>query len=185
MTEFTPEQIAALEKQGVLPDLRATIRASIFCSLHEQEAKEMVAPPPEGLKRLRETEHAPLTTALVREFLKKTGMERTLSVFDHEISTGAAHADGHDNALLLPHSSLLHHVALLLEIKYLSSDRGVVEGGEGRHSRRPRPNTCRRHHTGRSRGRGHVKSRVQGSVVDRNLPWEEGCRTLQVCRQVM
>jgi hypothetical protein len=118
--------IAALEKQGVLPDLRATIRASIFCSLHEQEAKEMVAPPPEGLKRLRETEHAPLTTALVREFLKKTGMERTLSVFDHEISTGAAHADGHDNALLLPHTLDAPSVVDGLEVLRTSAKLGVL-----------------------------------------------------------
>ena len=70
--------IAALEKQGVLPDLRATIRASIFCSLHEQEAKEMVAPPPEGLKRLRETEHAPLTTALHQIAVRKRAREHIL-----------------------------------------------------------------------------------------------------------
>ena len=65
----------------------------------------------------------------VREFLKKTGMERTLSVFDHEISTGAAHADGHDNALL-PHTL---------------DAPSVVDGLEvpTRQARRPRRATCK------------------------------------------
>ena len=121
MEELRNLMFAALEKQGVLTDVRATLRASIFCALHEQEAKE-ICTPMSALTKLRGDEHAKLGMSLVREFLKSAGLQRTLSVFNHEIAIGTLET----TAEVQPQLSSAEALVDQLEVLRTSADMGVL-----------------------------------------------------------
>ena len=82
--------VQTLEAQGVLATMRASLRAAVFCAIHNQDAGHL--PPPPGLKKLAAAEHGQLALALARELLSTAGMTQTTSVFDHEVNAvvGAA-----------------------------------------------------------------------------------------------
>ena len=121
MEELRNLMFAALEKQGVLTDVRATLRASIFCALHEQEAKE-ICTPMSALTKLRGDEHGKLGISLVREFLKSAGLQRTLSVFNHEIAVGTLGT----TAEIQPQLSSAEELVDQLEVLRTSADMGVL-----------------------------------------------------------
>jgi len=106
MKELRQLMLQTLDKKGVLAGVRATMRAGVFCALHEQQA---LASPPLApqIVALRASEYGyilqyrrllsgafaisypvpvrALSVALVRDFLVTLDCVHTLSVFEHEV----------------------------------------------------------------------------------------------------
>jgi len=82
--------VQALEARGSLANLRASLRAAVYCAIHEQGSinKNSLLPPPKNLKAVQAAPHGQLMLALVREALVAVGFQKTLSVFDHESVSG-------------------------------------------------------------------------------------------------
>jgi len=82
--------VQTLEARGSLANLRASLRAAVYCAIHEQgsDNKDSLLPPPENLEAVQAAPHGRLMLELVREALVAAGFQKTLSVFDHESASG-------------------------------------------------------------------------------------------------
>ncbi|KAF7991856.1 hypothetical protein HCN44_010657 [Aphidius gifuensis] len=88
-TELRDLVVQTLENNGVLPKVRAQLRASVFLALEEQES--VVNPEPllsKTVKQYLENTEGKLLFSLVREFLEYFGLDYTISVYDPETYIG-------------------------------------------------------------------------------------------------
>lgn len=81
--------LQTLDKKGVLSEIRANLRANVFCALYEQKEAEGM-PSSAQVEKLRSSEYGMMSLELVRDFLSSLGLQHTLSVFNHEIGTSSS-----------------------------------------------------------------------------------------------
>lgn len=88
-TELRDLVVQTLENNGVLPKIRAQLRASVFLALEEQDS--VMNPEPllnKTVKQYLSNSEGKLLFSLVREFLEYFGLDYTISVYDPETYLG-------------------------------------------------------------------------------------------------
>lgn len=151
--DIEDQVVKILEGQGVLATLRASLRASVYCAIHE-ESNEILQPPKQ-FEILQSNKNFNLSLILVRELLKKAGLNKTLSVFDHESSNSSGRNLNVDNEELCklfpmiqpPVNDTIPFMFGLLESKTMgSSHDGEAKEEHHHHSHHNHHSNHHKHH---------------------------------------
>ena len=96
-TQLRDAVMDVLEAKGVLSQIRATLRAAVFTAIdeHERSSGQGVHGENPRALQVKTLEGGVRAIALIEDFLKKTGMRQSLSVFRAEM--GSKELDDEDD----------------------------------------------------------------------------------------